>query len=109
MKGAEAEPQTSSRTEQEYLPSLVLPALRPARKSTLVQREDGYERRRVWRCGRCSVAIGYEVENAESLKVTDGGNGDGEERVRVMFIFEDGLVETDDMLGTAAGKDSGAG
>lgn len=87
-----------------YLPSLLLPALRPARKLTLVQREDGYERRRVWRCGRCGLAIGYEVENAESGKGRDGE--DEEETVRVMFVLEEGLVLTERMLG-GAGKGGG--
>lgn len=98
-KGAEANPQAAAaaapRPEPGYLPSLLLPALRPARKITLVQREDGYERRRVWRCGRCGVGIGYEVEKAEGK---GGGGGEDEERVRVMFVLEGGLVETESML-----------
>lgn len=101
-KGAVVDLQAAPRTKiQGYLPSLLLPALRPARKITLVQREDGYERRRLWRCGRCGVGIGYEVENAETVTVKGGGEED-EERVRVMFVLEGGLVETESMLGAAA-------
>lgn len=92
---------TAPRTEQGYLPSLLLPALRPTRKITLVQRDDGYERRRVWRCGRCGLGIGYEVENADSAKVKDGGEEE-EERMRVMFVLEDSLMRTESMLGPIA-------
>lgn len=104
-KGAEVDPQAAAAPQPEpgYLPSLLLPALRPARKITLVQREDGYERRRVWRCGRCGVGIGYEVENAESVQAKGGGGEKAdEERARVMFVLEGGLVETESMLGAAA-------
>lgn len=92
-------PQQQTQQQQLYLPSLLLPTLRPGRKITLVQREDGYERRRVWRCGRCGCAVGYEVEHDSH----GSGGADGEEGgmmgVRVMFILEEGLVRTEDMLG----------
>lgn len=80
--------------ENRYLPSLILPALRPARKIIIVRREDGWERRRVWRCARCGLGVGYEVEE-------EGGVG-GEEKdkkLRVMFLLEGGLVETGDWEG----------
>lgn len=53
----------------------------------MVQREDGFERRRVWRCGRCGVVIGYEVEREKG----------GKEVRRVVFLLEGGLVETEQM------------
>lgn len=102
--GEEAHLQTTApRTEQGYLPSLLLPALRPTRKLTLVQREDGYERRRVWRCGRCGLAIGYEVENADSVKVKED-----DERLRVMFVLEESLMRTESMLAQAGGGKEGS-
>lgn len=88
-------------TEQRYLPSLLLPGLRPARKITFVQRDDGYERRRVWRCGRCGLTIGYEVENTETTKVKE------DDRVRVMFILSDGLMQTESMLSAAPAEVGG--
>lgn len=78
--------------ERGYLPSLMLPALRPARKTIMVRREDGWERRRVWRCGRCGLGVGYEVEG-------EGGGEGKSERLRVMFLLEEGLVETGDWDG----------
>ncbi|MCJ1468123.1 hypothetical protein MMC07_006751 [Pseudocyphellaria aurata] len=108
--GVEAGIPAAPRTEPRYLPSLLLPSLRPARKSTLVERDDGYERRRVWRCGRCGLTIGYEVENTESAKIKDGGGED--DRVRVMYILKDGLMPTESMLSAApaggAGKSGSA-
>lgn len=62
----------------------------------MVQREDGFERRRVWRCGRCGVVVGYEVEREKGVK----------EVGRVVFLLEGGLVETGEMLG---GGDGGGG
>ena len=75
-----------------YLPSLLLPALRPARKITVLQREDGWERRRVWHCGRCGVGVGYEVES------------EMKEGMRVMFLLEGGLLRTEEMLDEKAGR-----
>ena len=78
--------------KQHILPSL-LSNTRPARKAIVVQRDDGWEKRRVWRCGRCALGWGYEIENAE------GEEGKGKEKaVRVMYILDGGLVETETMM-----------
>ena len=82
-------------------PSLLSPYFRPARKLLVVRREDGYEVRRVWRCGRCGGGVGYEI-------VGQGGNGGAEaegveregmsydlgEGGKVLYLVEGGLVET---------------
>lgn len=89
-------PPNSSKTEHQqdkYLPSL-LHNLRPARKALVIQRDDGWERRRVWRCARCGVGVGYEIEGTDG---GEGGAGD-EERLRVMYLLEGGLVETGEMM-----------
>lgn len=54
----------------------------------VVRREDGFEKRRVYRCGRCGVGVGYEV-------LREGG-GEGTEG-RVVYLMEGGLVETGEM------------
>ncbi len=64
--------------------------MRLARKVIVVRREDGFEKRRVWRCGRCGVGVGYEVVGA-------AGEGEGE-RGRVMYLLEGGLRETGEMM-----------
>ena len=54
----------------------------------MVQREDGFERRRVWRCGLCGVVVGYEVERHKG----------GKEVGRVVYLLDGGLVETGEMV-----------
>lgn len=77
-------------TAQTSLPSL-LSNTRPARKAIVVQREDGWEKRRVWRCGRCALGWGYEIEVAEG--------GEAKEKFqRVMYLLDGGLVETAAMV-----------
>lgn len=63
----------------------------------MVQREDGFERRRVWRCGRCGVVVGYEVERQKG----------GKEVGRVVYLLEGGLVETGEMVGGGGGGGGG--
>lgn len=71
------------------LPSLLTPNLRPARKVLVVRREDGFEKRRMYRCGRCGVGVGYEILREDG--------GEGKEEGRVVYLMEGGLVETGDM------------
>ena len=77
--------------EERILPSLLSPSLRPARKIIVVRREDGFEKRRMWRCGRCGTGVGYEV-----VGVGGGGGGEDGERGRVMFLLEGGMREMED-------------
>lgn len=63
----------------------------------MVQREDGFERRRVWRCGRCGVIVGYELEREKG----------GKEVARVVFLLEGALVETEEMVRGVGGGEVG--
>lgn len=63
----------------------------------MVQREDGFERRRVWRCGRCGVVVGYEIEREKGAK----------EVGRAVFLLEGALVETEEMVGGGGGGEVG--
>ena len=59
----------------------------------VVRREDGFEKRRVWRCGRCGVGVGYEIVGG--ARGEDGGlgkEGDGG-RERLIYLLEGGLRE----------------
>jgi len=85
----------SPETEPTPPPSLILPSFRPQRKVVVVQRADGWERRRVWRCGRCGVGVGYETEGAQGVKE------------RVIYLLEGGLVETGEMVGGECGYGNG--
>lgn len=79
------------------LPSLLTAHVRPGRKVVVVRREDGFERRRVWRCGRCGVGVWYEVLREGG----DKGGGGG----RVVYLVEGGLVETGEMGRGEDGED----
>lgn len=68
------------------LPSLLTQNVRSARKVVVVRREDGFEKRRVHRCGRCGIAVGYEIVGQE-----------GELNERVIYLLEGGLVVTEEM------------
>lgn len=61
----------------------------------IVRREDGFERRRLFRCGRCGVGVGYEIL----------GEGEGEKgrKERVVYLLVGGLVKSEDMGGEGEG------
>ncbi len=88
-----------------FLPSLLSPNFRLARKMVVVRREDGFEKRRVWRCGRCGVGVGYEIlGGGEGKGGREDGEGEGErdrdrdrDRGRVMYLLEGGLREMEEM------------
>ncbi|KAL8753532.1 MAG: hypothetical protein Q9199_004985 [Rusavskia elegans] len=86
--------------EQQQKPSRILPSLlstnvKPVRKAIVVQREDGWEKRRLWRCGRCGVAVGYEIlGDEEPAGDIAGGGKKGDVVGKVLFLLEGGLMET---------------
>ena len=82
------EPTINGSRNQNTLPSLLSSNLRPARKIIVVRREDGFEKRRIYRCGRCAVCVGYEIveEHVENERV--------QEKVKVIYLLEGALVET---------------
>jgi hypothetical protein len=60
----------------------------PDRKAVMIRREDGFEKRRVMRCQRCQLALGYVLEDAHSQQSP-------------LYLLPGGLVSTEDMM---AGK-----
>ena len=58
-----------------------------------MQRADGWEKRWGWRCARCGVGIGYELEGGGGHGGTEGKEG------RVIYILEGGLSGTEEMMG----------
>ncbi|MCJ1314759.1 hypothetical protein MMC15_000071 [Xylographa vitiligo] len=57
------------------------------RRPVVVEREDGFEKRWVRRCGRCRTAIGYMLGDGSADKMQ------GE----VLYLLEEGLVETEEL------------
>ncbi|TVY32120.1 hypothetical protein LSUB1_G007687 [Lachnellula subtilissima] len=81
-----------------------------ATKPTVVRREDGFEKRMLWRCIRCGVVVGYEIlgqglglGGGEKMDVdVDGGEkgkGKGKEGYegRIMYVLPGGITSTDVM------------
>ena len=93
--------------------SLLL-AMEKDRKVTIVRREDGFEKRVLWRCLRCRLVVGYEVMGLEGSGVGGGRDGEvdegeGERRVfegKVVYLLPNGMLRTDVMAG---GKKLGEG
>lgn len=63
------------------------------RRPVVVRRADGFEKRWVRRCGRCRMGVGYVLE--------EGGE------VEVVYLLEEGLVETGRLRGEGEGVGSG--
>ena len=81
---------------QRILPSLLSTNFKAIRKPIIVQREDGWEKRRLWRCARCGVDVAYEVlgDEEERQGRADAGEKKGDRVRKVLFLLEGGLVET---------------
>ena len=91
----ETEEGQQQQKSSQILPSLLSTNVKPVRKPLVVQREDGWEKRRLWRCGRCGVAVGYEIlGDEEPATVAAGGGKKGDGVGKVLFLLEGGLVET---------------
>lgn len=59
------------------------------RRPVVVRREDGFEKRTLFRCTRCKLAIGYSLDDARW--------DDAEERSRPVYLLPGGLLSTTDM------------
>ncbi|KAH0537203.1 hypothetical protein FGG08_005981 [Glutinoglossum americanum] len=77
------------------------------RKPHIISRADGFEKRYLWRCGRCRLIVGYQLDDvhfptsaaAESAGDEEGRKG--REKGRVLYLLPGGLMSTEEM---AAGK-----
>jgi hypothetical protein len=88
-------------------PHTILLSLTADRRPTTIRRDDGFEKRTLWRCGRCRVVVGYMLDAAQFETVTtaaeeESGNaqkdGIGGE---VLYILPGWLQSTEHM---ASGK-----
>ncbi|KFY34142.1 hypothetical protein V494_07020 [Pseudogymnoascus sp. VKM F-4513 (FW-928)] len=85
----------------------------PDRRVTTIRREDGFEKRILWRCGRCRVVVGYELDPSHFETPTAAGGGEAEEGssaaqgggvARVLYILPGWVQSTEHM---ASGKKTG--
>jgi hypothetical protein len=84
------------------------------KKVTLVRREDGFEKRVCWRCERCGVIVGYElqtqIQGGEAMDLDGGEKGKGIEEGyegKVVYILPGGLQSTNVMERSNGGKKMG--
>ncbi|PKY04413.1 hypothetical protein P168DRAFT_343929 [Aspergillus campestris IBT 28561] len=64
--------------------TILLSTTQPDRGSTIIRREDGFEKRRLIRCGRCRVVVGYFLDGVHfpSASSSGGVKGEGVRRER---------------------------
>jgi hypothetical protein len=96
----------------------MLLGMAPEKKVTIVRREDGFEKRILWRCERCRLGVGYELQTqlGEAMEVDGGqergGKGKGKEgeeyEGKVIYLLPGGIMSTDVMMGRK-GKRVGEG
>lgn len=79
--------------------TILLSTTLPDRKASLIRREDGFEKRRFVRCGRCRVVVGYFLDAVHfpvtALRAEDGM--EQEQEPRVVYLLPGALMETEDM------------
>ena len=77
-------------------------------KITIIRREDGFEKRLLWRCMRCRLVVGYEI-TGPSLTNLEEKDGEGKGEMfggKVVYLLPNGILGTDVMV---KGKKIGEG
>ncbi|KAK2795910.1 hypothetical protein FQN51_009568 [Onygenales sp. PD_10] len=125
---------TGQKQEQKHY-TILLSTTTPDRKPTMIRRADGFEKRLLFRCGRCRVVVGYALDEVhfafadkdkgEGVEGGAGGVGDGEgdgeeggvsgrSRSRkiaeeVVYLLPGAMVETGEMGREKKGKEEWVG
>lgn len=60
------------------------------RKAVIIRREDGFEKRRLVRCSRCNLVVGYKLDEAQFKD----GQANAE---NVLYILRGAFTSTEDM------------
>ncbi|KAI9839197.1 MAG: hypothetical protein M1819_003190 [Sarea resinae] len=119
---AAAKPSANKNAQSQAftLPLAHLVAPRAAR-ATIVQRPDGFEKRHLWRCGRCRCVVAYTLDGVhyasagagagDTQSGSRGGDvgvvgeeGEGRERERekrMLYVLRDALVSTEELKAIA--------
>jgi hypothetical protein len=106
-------PLSSSSAEEGEEPDQDLPpegyslllGLEKDKKTTIVRREDGFEKRLLHRCSRCRLVVGYELatDGGADITMADVGAEKGKGREegytgKVIYILPASLMSTDTMV-----------
>jgi len=83
----------------------ILLGLTPDKHTTIIRREDGFEKRLLYRCSRCRLVAGYELQSAaEAMDLdTNGTGGDGEYMGKVVYLLPAGIMSTNVMVAAGNG------
>lgn len=92
--------QTSSMPAEGYS---ILLGMNQDKNITIVRREDGFEKRLLWRCSRCRLVVGYDIPSRERdldrMDLDDEGRK-GKESLeesytgRVIYLLPGGFMST---------------
>lgn len=77
-------------------------------KPVIVRREDGFEKRQLWRCERCRAVVGYELAHTGAAQGGEKMDMDVEVegyKGTVMYVLPGGVMSTDVMI--KSGKEGG--
>ncbi|KAK2799483.1 hypothetical protein FQN50_008455 [Emmonsiellopsis sp. PD_5] len=117
-----------SQKQKHY--TILLSTTTPDRKPTMIRRADGFEKRLLFRCGRCRVVVGYALDEVHFAFADKGkgeggdgdGGGDGDEEEggisrsrsrkmaeEVVYLLPGAMVETGEMGREKKGKDEWVG
>jgi hypothetical protein len=77
-------------TREDYGYSIVLSTVHD-KKQVVVRGEDGFEKRLLFRCGRCKVVLGYELDKMQFGDVDHGRVG------RIVYLLPKALMTTEEM------------
>ncbi|PLB41850.1 uncharacterized protein BDW47DRAFT_98679 [Aspergillus candidus] len=91
--------------------TILLSTTQPDRGFTVIRREDGFEKRRLIRCGRCRVVVGYFLDAVHFPSSGGGVKGEGDtegdvgeedeekkDEIKVVYLLPAALMETGTMV-----------
>jgi hypothetical protein len=83
----------------------ILLGMVPDKKITIVRREDGFEKRVLYRCSRCRLVVGYELQtqrqSGDAMELDGGEKGKGREegyQGKVVYLLPAGILSTEVMM-----------
>lgn len=80
--------------EKEAHYTIPLATLLPDAKPVIIRRDDGFEKRLLFKCGRCRVVVGYEIVPKSLPPPTEDDDDE-----KVMYLLPGSLVGTEDLQG----------